>query len=302
MKVRVKKGRFSRGRTLVVDGRRGERLVGVRVRKLMEASEPTLLSLALEPEVRKGRVRLTYDASGRTCVRERARAPDFSSAMLRSFCVDLLRATQWCARNHVPNTALLCGAEHACVSENTRLELAFVPLDIMGIPSDESPLSLIAFLDHRATRCLTSPEDEAIVKELHAFVVRSNTIFSANRFASFVHGICGMTECEVGGDQALGTWSLVDQSTGRSYAFALGGGAITVGRDSSCEVCLADSARISRRHVRVSCDGHKVRICDVGSTNGTSVHGRRLAVHEEVLLDIGECFELAGNAFLVERP
>jgi pSer/pThr/pTyr-binding forkhead associated (FHA) protein len=59
-------------------------------------------------------------------------------------------------------------------------------------------------------------------------------------------------------------------------AFTLEGDQITIGRDSSNGIVIND-AEISRRHARLTFQGGKYVLEDLGSTNGTFVNGQRLA-------------------------
>lgn len=57
--------------------------------------------------------------------------------------------------------------------------------------------------------------------------------------------------------------------------YALDGDQITIGRDSSNEIPVND-AEVSRRHARLTFQGGKYVLEDMGSTNGTFVNGQRL--------------------------
>ena len=59
-------------------------------------------------------------------------------------------------------------------------------------------------------------------------------------------------------------------------AFTLEGDQITIGRDSANGITIND-AEISRRHARLTFQGGKYVLEDLGSTNGTFVNGQRLA-------------------------
>jgi serine phosphatase RsbU (regulator of sigma subunit) len=50
---------------------------------------------------------------------------------------------------------------------------------------------------------------------------------------------------------------------------------LTVGREPSCDIVFAIPA-VSRQHCRIALEGHSVVVTDLGSTNGTSVAGRRI--------------------------
>ena len=58
--------------------------------------------------------------------------------------------------------------------------------------------------------------------------------------------------------------------------FNLEGDQIDIGRDSTNEITIND-AEISRRHARLTFQGGKYVLEDLGSTNGTFVNGQRLA-------------------------
>src|SRR5215203_629710 len=79
----------------------------------------------------------------------------------------------------------------------------------------------------------------------------------------------------------------------KGSAFELGEEALSVGRDSTNVVRLADSL-LSRRHCRVERAGDRLLLTDLESLNGTFVNGR--PVREHVLADgdrvtVGEsCF------------
>src|SRR5512147_1961443 len=57
--------------------------------------------------------------------------------------------------------------------------------------------------------------------------------------------------------------------------FPLEGDQLTIGRDSSNGVAIND-AEVSRKHARLTFQGGKFVIEDLGSTNGTFVNGQRL--------------------------
>jgi hypothetical protein len=59
-------------------------------------------------------------------------------------------------------------------------------------------------------------------------------------------------------------------------AFTLEGDQLTIGRDSMNEIVIND-AEVSRRHARLTFQGGKYVLEDLGSTNGTFVNGQRLA-------------------------
>jgi predicted component of type VI protein secretion system len=67
--------------------------------------------------------------------------------------------------------------------------------------------------------------------------------------------------------------------------FSLEGDQLLIGRDSSSAVAIND-AEISRKHARLTFQGGKYVIEDLGSTNGTFVNGQRLV--SAVVLKAGD--------------
>lgn len=78
--------------------------------------------------------------------------------------------------------------------------------------------------------------------------------------------------------------------------FSLEGGEITIGRETSNAVVINDP-EVSRKHVRMSMQGDRFIIEDLGSTNGTSVNGQRLV--SPYLLQPGEIITLGENTHLL---
>lgn len=54
---------------------------------------------------------------------------------------------------------------------------------------------------------------------------------------------------------------------------------VTVGRDSSCDVCLGEDPRISRTHARLELREDQWVLADLASRNGTWVNDRRISEH-----------------------
>jgi hypothetical protein len=78
--------------------------------------------------------------------------------------------------------------------------------------------------------------------------------------------------------------------------FSLEGDQLTIGRDSSNAVSIND-AEVSRKHARLSFQGGKYVIEDLGSTNGTFVNGQRLV--SPVVLKSGDVVSLGEQIVLM---
>ena len=78
--------------------------------------------------------------------------------------------------------------------------------------------------------------------------------------------------------------------------FSLEGDQLVIGRDSSSAIAIND-AEISRKHARLTFQGGKYVIEDLGSTNGTFVNGQRLV--SAVVLKSGDVVSLGEQIVLM---
>src|SRR5689334_24495523 len=78
--------------------------------------------------------------------------------------------------------------------------------------------------------------------------------------------------------------------------FPLEGDQLTIGRDSNNGVAIND-AEVSRKHSRLTFQGGKYVLEDLGSTNGTFVNGQRLAGPR--VLKAGEVVQFGEQIMLV---
>jgi len=85
-----------------------------------------------------------------------------------------------------------------------------------------------------------------------------------------------ISRCYFGGEIMPAQFQLVmRQGPTPGATFSLEGDQLIIGRDSSSGVAIND-AEISRKHARLSFQGGKYVLEDLGSTNGTFVNGQRL--------------------------
>ena len=92
------------------------------------------------------------------------------------------------------------------------------------------------------------------------------------------------------------TYKLIVQSgTGMGTEYPLEKPELFLGRDLSSDLVINDP-EVSRRHLRLVLDGATYRIEDLGSTNGTFIHGLRLTV--PALLKPGEVITLGEKIVL----
>ncbi|MDI1479469.1 VIT domain-containing protein [Polyangium sp. y55x31] len=74
---------------------------------------------------------------------------------------------------------------------------------------------------------------------------------------------------------------------------------ILLGRGQPCDV-LIGSGGTSRRHARIECDGGRIRIEDLGSSNGTFVNGEQIPGPLD--LAPGDVIEIDGTYMRIEAP
>jgi len=101
----------------------------------------------------------------------------------------------------------------------------------------------------------------------------------------------GMTTgmLEIGSDSEAGevVWTAVVDIKGKRHR--LRRGRTVIGRGSDADITI-DDAGASRKHVEIIWDGTRSEVSDLGSTNGTTLNGRRLKralLEPDSIIDIG---------------
>jgi hypothetical protein len=97
---------------------------------------------------------------------------------------------------------------------------------------------------------------------------------------------------------------LLGTLVGRVFPIAKGKnstpGPVRVGRTAENDICIPEYS-ISKFHCFLAMVGTELRLTDCGSTNGTSVNGRRLAAKVPCALTGGETLVLGRFVFLFHR-
>jgi pSer/pThr/pTyr-binding forkhead associated (FHA) protein len=78
----------------------------------------------------------------------------------------------------------------------------------------------------------------------------------------------------------------------------LGRGLVLIGRHPQCDIRL-DSNQVSRRHCCLTEADGEVRVCDLGSTNGIRINGRRV---QSGRLKPGDELMIANFRYFVDIP
>jgi DNA-binding NtrC family response regulator len=93
---------------------------------------------------------------------------------------------------------------------------------------------------------------------------------------------------------------VVVEGPDRGLSFCLDGtqsSRVLLGKSSACDLCLTDPG-VSRRHAALEIDGGRLRVTDLGSTNGTVVDNVSI---REAHLEGGETLRIGGTQLRVER-
>lgn len=88
---------------------------------------------------------------------------------------------------------------------------------------------------------------------------------------------------------------IIQSGTGAGTEFPLDKNELFLGRDQTSDLVINDP-EVSRRHLRLVIDGATYRLEDLGSTNGTFIHGQRLST--PALLKSGDVVTLGEKIVL----
>jgi hypothetical protein len=247
---------------------------------------------------------LGYDITGLSSLRGRLKGGRARGVSLGAMLNGMANAMDWCARNVRGATLLLFDPQY--VYANQRDDPLFVLLPIKGYArqDEQSPFLLLDALAEIRHVGKADPNERELARRLSEFVGGEGRAFSLNRFKSFVR-----TECPVARDVRTPRMPrddngplcvLQDQRTGETYRL-IGLHTYEMGRGQACDIRLEGCPKVSRRHVTICCLPDGVRLCDLGSTNGTFSKGKRLRARQVVTIPYGQTFLLSDREFVVER-
>ena len=247
--------------------------------------------LPLEPaHMRFRRARYAYDVTGMRALRRVARRTRPTGTQILGWCEDLLDALSHLSQAGVPHAALILDPRFVFVTQNKRLRFACAPVEDERLLERHTPLALLESWCGTRRCGKDRPYDVFVNQRLREYVQSEGETLSLNRFRVFVQGC--RCACERLNEQPGLT--LVFEDSSRLPVPLEEGGSYLVGRGAECDVCIADQPRVSRRHVTLRRDGDVVFATDMGSTNGTALHGSVLRPFEPVALPLGQPFVLAG--------
>jgi diguanylate cyclase (GGDEF)-like protein len=94
---------------------------------------------------------------------------------------------------------------------------------------------------------------------------------------------------------------IIIRGTPQGHRFFITQDEMTVGRDHSADISVSDQS-ISRKHAKLTREaGKKVRLTDLGSSNGTYVNDKKIGANESVVLAKEDMIKL-GNSILKYLP
>src|SRR5262249_27574885 len=76
---------------------------------------------------------------------------------------------------------------------------------------------------------------------------------------------------------------IIVRGTPQGQRFFLTQQEMTIGRDPAADISVADQS-ISRKHAKVFKDGEKVRLMDLGSSNGTFINDKKMIANNSATL------------------
>src|SRR3954468_6598975 len=76
---------------------------------------------------------------------------------------------------------------------------------------------------------------------------------------------------------------IIIRGTPQGHRFFITQDSMTIGRDPTADISVSDQS-ISRKHAKVSRENGKVRLTDLGSSNGTFVNDKKVESNQSVIL------------------
>ena len=128
--------------------------------------------------------------------------------------------------------------------------------------------------------------DEKVYINVNRSLYRSPLKVTGNFGTAGTEMECG--ETMVLDQERTGELALFSRNLDKTVRIALDALPLTIGKMEGCVDKVLRDSSISRIHCRISRDGEKIAIHDLGSTNGTYRNGERLRPQEKVYIEEGD--------------
>lgn len=309
MKKKYVRNRKTKRRELVISLKRNESVSSRKLRWLDACGRVILLHCKRDSARRK----LRYDVDGLTSLGGFVTRNELTVDALANMLVGISEVLALCTSVGIPYFYVLLDPAHVLMTARGELRFVFVPLGSAATLIENTQLTLLGLICDSQKARFATPEAAELSRRIADFVVLQEEEFSSNALRRFVHAECGVDVSADGvaswpdanPERALcdaeAGWRLRRVSTDEAHPLPEGRVA-RLGRGAECAIRVLNSEGVSRVHACVQREGDEVLLWDVGSTNGTTVSGRRLQTDERVHLQSGESFSLASERFVVEGP
>ncbi len=299
MRMRYRRNRRTGSLELSVRLSRRETWDADAARAMRSCTNPFVVGMDYDVGIRHDDVDFRYDVSGmrslRRVLREDVLDGDFIIGAMRRQA-ELL---DWRSSSLASEPYICWLPEFVYVDASD--EVRFIVAPIRGVEAkrrDSSIGLLLALSDVRHLQ-LRKPDDLLLAERVREFAICENGTLSHMRLRAFVEELTA-TRGIGRGDGTEGPYVVVAASGGGCWAIEEGR-SYAMGRAATNDICVLDSAMVSRRHAVLKCDGDSIVLRDLDSMNGTFVEGRRLTAGQNVRLRPGQTFSLSGEVFRIER-
>ncbi|MFZ9595732.1 MAG: diguanylate cyclase [Bdellovibrionia bacterium] len=89
---------------------------------------------------------------------------------------------------------------------------------------------------------------------------------------------------------------IIIRGTPQGSRFFLTQPEMILGRDLNAEISISDQS-VSRKHARITKSAGQVRLCDLGSSNGTFINDKKLNPHQDVILSKEDMIKIGNSIF-----
>lgn len=297
--MRYRRAKDTASVELVVRPSRRETWDAGGARVIRSCAKPCIVHMDYDVGRRRDDVTFRYDMSGLRSLRTVLRGDVLGSDFLLKAMGRLAEVLDW-RGSHFASEPYVCWLpEFVYVDASGGIRFVAAPIRGIKAKHGDSALGLLLTVSDTRHVRFAGADDLMLAERVREFAICEDGTLSHMRLRAFVDELA--TACEPSGSGgAEGTYVLVGAEgqrrwrieEGRSYA---------MGRAATNDICVCNSAMVSRRHAVLQCDAGTIVLRDLESTNGTFVDGHRLEGGRCMRLRPGQTISLAGEDFRLER-